>query len=44
MKIENEDLTQKIRPDEEILLVSEICDKYDNAAIKRHKSNKNCNI
>ena len=29
MKIENEDLTQKIRPDEEILLVSEICDKYD---------------
>lgn len=29
MKIENEDLTQKIQPEEEILLVSEICEKYD---------------
>lgn len=29
MKIEHEDLTQKIRPDEELMLVSEICEKYD---------------
>lgn len=29
MKIENEDLTKKILPEEEILLVSEICEKYD---------------
>lgn len=29
MKIENEDLTQKIMPEEEILLVSEICEKYE---------------
>lgn len=29
MKIENEDLTKKIMPEEEILLVSEICQKYE---------------
>ena len=29
MKIEQQDLTQEIRPDEEIMLLSEICEKYD---------------